>query len=32
MMAEAIPFHIEGLKLEGLPVPEPHHKVGTIAA
>ena len=23
-MREAIEFHLEGLKLEGLPVPEPH--------
>jgi predicted RNase H-like HicB family nuclease len=24
LMAEAIEFHIEGLKEDGLPVPEPH--------
>ena len=23
-MREAVEFHLEGLKLEGLPVPEPH--------
>lgn len=27
-MKEAIEFHIEGLKLEGLPVPEPKAKAG----
>ncbi len=31
MIHEAIEFHIEGLKLEGYPVPEPTSEAGRIA-
>jgi predicted RNase H-like HicB family nuclease len=31
-MAEALPMHIESLREDGLPVPEPHNTVGIIAA
>jgi predicted RNase H-like HicB family nuclease len=32
LMAEAIPAHIEVLRAEGQPVPEPHHAAGSVTA
>jgi predicted RNase H-like HicB family nuclease len=29
-MAEAIQFHLEGLKIEGLPIPEPEAEVESL--
>jgi len=31
LMAEAIPFHIEGLREAGLDVPEPERNIGYVA-
>ena len=30
LLPEAIEFHLEGLRLEGFPVPEPSTKVATV--
>lgn len=32
LMREAIPFHIEGMREAGEPVPEPRHLIGVVAA
>ena len=32
LMREAIPFHLEGLREDGLPVPEPAHVAGYVTA
>lgn len=32
LIADAIPAHIDALREAGLPVPEPHHRAGTVAA
>ena len=32
LIREAIPFHLEGLRADGLPVPEPRSAAGTVAA
>lgn len=32
LMAEAIPFHIEGMREAGVPIPEPGHSTGYVAA
>jgi predicted RNase H-like HicB family nuclease len=32
LIREAIPLHLETMREEGLPVPEPYHSAATIAA
>ena len=32
LMAEAIPFHLEGLRRAGLPVPQPASRAGYVPA
>ena len=32
LISEAIPMHIELMRESGLPVPEPHHVAGSVAA
>jgi predicted RNase H-like HicB family nuclease len=32
LMRDAIPFHLDGLREAGLPVPEPRNAAGVVAA
>ena len=27
LVAEGVPFHVEGLRIEGLPVPQPRERI-----